>query len=104
MSAQEELRRRIQLILQIARERLTLDPNDADALFALAAVQATLNEAEGGIQTLDRLAEIQPNYPGLWVLKAKLHARLGQEDLARQSRIRGSQESQGPAKIGRAHV
>ena len=98
MSAQEELRRRIQLILQIARERLTLDPNDADALFALAAVQATLNEAAGGIQTLDRLAEIQPNYPGLWVLKAKLHARLGQEDLAQQSRIRGSQESQGPAK------
>ncbi|HYT00620.1 MAG TPA: ATPase domain-containing protein [Thermoplasmata archaeon] len=89
--SQQERSRRLHLILQIASERLKLNPRDADALFALAAAQATLDDAKAGVQSLDRLAELDPNYPGLWVLKTKLHARLGQADLARQSRIRALQ-------------
>src|SRR5207244_8468836 len=45
----------------------------------------------GGLQALDRLAELDPTYPGLWVLKTKLHARLGEADRARQSRLRGQE-------------
>src|SRR5712691_5092945 len=87
----EEQPRRVNFIMQLARERLKLNPKDVDALFALAAAQATLNDAKGGAQTLERLAEIEPNYPGLWPLKTKLHAQLGEAEKARQSRLRGQQ-------------
>src|SRR2546425_12091993 len=88
LESQEERAQRLRVILQIATERLKLNPGDADALFAMAAAQATLDDAKGGVQTLERLADLDSKYPGLWVLKTKLHARLGQADLARQSRMR----------------
>src|SRR2546422_11043276 len=88
LESQEERAQRLRLILQIATERLKLNSGDADALLAMAAAQATLDDAKGGVQTLERLADPGPEYPGLWVLKTKLHARLGQADLARQSRLR----------------
>ncbi|HYY48999.1 MAG TPA: ATPase domain-containing protein, partial [Thermoplasmata archaeon] len=78
LESQEERARRLTLIMQIAGERLKLDPRDADALFAMAAAQATLDDPRGGLESLDRLAELDPSYPGLWVLKTKLHARLGE--------------------------
>ncbi len=92
LESQDERARRLHLIMQIASERLKLNPRDPDALFALAAAQATLDDAAGGVQTLDRLAGLDPNYPGLWVLKTKLHARLGQTDLAKESRVRAAKE------------
>src|SRR5881296_2888435 len=88
LESQDERAQRLRLILQIATERLKLNPRDADALFAMAAAQATLDDAKGGLETLDRLAQIDSAYPGLWVLKTKLHAKLGQADLARLSRVR----------------
>ncbi|HYV08445.1 MAG TPA: hypothetical protein VEL81_02575 [Thermoplasmata archaeon] len=92
VESQDERARRLHLIMQIASERLKLNPSDPDALFALAAAQATLDDAAGGVQTLDRLAALDPKYPGLWVLKTKLHARLGQTDLAKESRVRALEE------------
>src|SRR6266704_121099 len=92
LESQDERARRLHLIMQIASERLKRNPRDPDALFALAAAQATLDDAAGGVQTLDRLAGLDPNYPGLWVLKTKLHARLGQTDLAKESRVRAAKE------------
>src|SRR5213596_961392 len=91
LESQEERARRLSLIMQIARERLKLDPKDSDALFAMAAAQATLDDPRAALQSLDRLAELDPAYPGLWVLKTKLHARLGEADRARQSRLRADQ-------------
>jgi len=91
LESQDERGQRLRLILQIATERLKLNPDDADALFAMAAAQATLDDAKGGLQTLDRLAELDPAYPGLWVLKTKLHAKLGQSELAQKSRLRAQQ-------------
>src|SRR5213596_1766748 len=88
LESQDERAQRLRLILQIATERLKLNPRDADALFAMAAAQATLDDAKGGLETLDRLAQIDSAYPGLWVLKTKLHAKLCQADLARLSRVR----------------
>ena len=87
----EESPTRAYLIMQIARERLKLNPGDADALFAMAAAQATLDDARGALDGLERLAQIDDRYPGLWVLKAKLHARLGDVERARQSRVRAEQ-------------
>src|SRR6058998_428750 len=98
LESQDERGQRLRLILQIATERLNLNPRDADALFAMAAAQATLDDAKGGLQTLDRLAALDSAYPGLWVLKTKLHAKLGQADLARQSRMRAQQSEPEAAK------
>src|SRR5438552_11267657 len=98
LESQEERAQRLRLILQIATERLKLNPGDADALFAMAAAQATLDDAKGGLETLDRLAGLDSAYPGLWVLKTKLHAKLGQADLARQSRVRAQQSEPEAAK------
>src|SRR5213593_493405 len=98
LESQDERGQRLRLILQIATERLKLNPRDADALFAMAAAQATLDDAKGGLETLDRLAALDPAYPGLWVLKTKLHAKLGQADLARQSRMRAQQSEPEAAK------
>src|SRR2546426_3824990 len=91
LESQEERARRLSLIMQIASERLKLNSKDTDALFAMAAAQATLDDPRGGLQALDRLAELDPTYPGLWVLKTKLHDRLGEADRARQSRLRGQE-------------
>src|SRR3989441_4194362 len=98
LESQDERAQRLRLILQIATERLNLNPGDADALFAMAAAQATLDDAKGGLETLDRLAALDSAYPGLWVLKTKLHAKLGQADLARQSRMRAQQSEPEAAK------
>ncbi len=98
LESQDERAQRLRLILQIATERLKLNPRDADALFAMAAAQATLDDAKGGLQTLDRLADLDAAYPGLWVLKTKLHAKLGQGELARESRLRAQQTEPEAAK------
>jgi KaiC/GvpD/RAD55 family RecA-like ATPase len=95
LESQGERARRLSLIMQIASERLKLDPKDADALFAMAAAQATLDDPRAALESLDRLAGLDPNYPGLWVLKTKLHARLGEADRARESRLQ-AQRAEGP--------
>ena len=84
----EESPTRAYLIMQIARERLRLNPSDSDALFAIAAAQATLDDARGALEALEQLAQVDERYPGLWVLKTKLHARLGDVVRARQSRAK----------------
>src|SRR5256884_1090544 len=102
--SQDARAQRLRLIPHIATERLKLNPQDADALFAMAAAQATLDDAKGGLDTLDRLAQIDSAYPGLWVLKTKLHAKLGQADLARQSRVRALESEPEAAKAVDATV
>jgi len=89
--SKEESPTRAYLIMQIARERLKLNPSDADALFAMAAAQATLDDARGALEALDRLSKIDERYPGLWVLKTKLHARMGEAERARASRAKAEQ-------------
>jgi len=87
----EESPTRAYLIMQIARERLKLNADDADALFATAAAQATLDDVRGALEALQRLSKVDDRYPGLWVLKTKLHARLGQVNEARVSRKRAEE-------------
>src|SRR3989442_500403 len=64
LESQDERAQRLRLILQIATERLKLNPGDADALFAMAAAQATLDDAKGGLGTLERPPAPYPAHPG----------------------------------------
>src|SRR5256712_11216706 len=77
LESQDERGQPLRLILQIATERLKLNPGDTDALFAMAAAQATLDDAKGGLQTLDRLADPESAGPRLWGLKKEIHAKPG---------------------------
>jgi len=77
---------RAAMILRIAEERIRIDPNDADALFAKASALAAMGDMRGAIGSLNALATANDTYPGLWVLRAKLFARMGDPESARESR------------------
>ncbi len=85
------LRRRVQGMADLARERLRRDPEDADALFALAAAEAVLGSAAVAIELLDRLQALDDRYPGLWDLKAKLYAGLGDAGHWEEARVRANE-------------
>ena len=59
--------------------RLEADPNDPDAMFVRAAILGVLGEPESALATLESLSRVDPHYPGLWHLKARLHEDLGDE-------------------------
>ncbi|HKZ63231.1 MAG TPA: ATPase domain-containing protein [Thermoplasmata archaeon] len=87
--------------LAVAERRLRRNPRDADALFVRAAVQARAEDLRGAIATLETLADVDETYPGLWVLKTKLHARRGelqkaQESLARRLEVEKRPERPAP--------
>ena len=62
--------------------RLREDPRDPDALFARAAILASLGRRAEALVTLDRLARLAPTYPGLWRFKARLFRDLGDPRMA----------------------
>src|SRR6266540_1042011 len=95
---------RLQLIMQLADERLKLNPRDADALFAMASAQEALDDARGALKSLDRLVEFDSNYPGVWALKAKLHSRLGQADLAQRSQVQSQERDASGGKTNGSTV
>jgi len=74
-------------LLAFAEERLRKDPHDPDALFVIAAARAKAKDLGEAVAILEKLAEVDDAYPGLWVLKTMLHAKLGQLDKAQESRM-----------------
>ncbi len=100
----EPARQRLQLIMQLADERLKLNPRDADALFAMASAQEALDDARGALKSLDRLVEFDSDYPGVWALKAKLHSRLGQADLAQRSQVQSQERDASGGKTNGSTV
>ncbi|MBI4416741.1 MAG: hypothetical protein HY557_07145 [Euryarchaeota archaeon] len=78
-------------LLATVEQRLAVNPRDADALFVKAAAEAKLEDLAGSIATLEVLAKVDEAYPGLWVLKAKLHARRGEREKAKESRLRAQE-------------
>src|SRR3990170_3875914 len=76
------------LILGIMEQRLREDPRDADALFMIAAARAKAQDLGGAIEYLEKLAQVDETYPGLWILKTKLHAQRGELQKAEESRAR----------------
>ncbi len=73
----------------IVREHLDKNPNDVDALFVLAALRAQDGRLEEGLTILNRVLVIDPNYPGAWFFKEKLHRMRGEPDAAETARRLG---------------
>ncbi len=73
----------------LVREALAKDENDPDALFVLAALRAQAGHPEEGLSILDRVLVIDPDYPGAWFFKEKLHKMRGEIGPAENARLRG---------------
>jgi tetratricopeptide (TPR) repeat protein len=73
----------------LVRDALRKDANDPDALFVLAALRAQEGHPEEGLTILDRLLVIDPDYPGAWFFKEKLHRMRGETRLADFARRQG---------------
>ncbi len=78
--------------VRAANERLSLDPRDADALFTTAALLARQGKLETAAHALDRIADIDTDYPGLWRFLARLYEALEEERLAGLCLSRASME------------
>jgi len=70
-------------------DRLSADPEDPDALFALAAYLGAEHQSKEAIGLLNDLEKIAPDYPGLWLLKARIYEEAGEKRLASICRERG---------------
>lgn len=62
--------------------RLEKNPLDPDALFARAAILATLGQYQDALESLTTLAKVAPRYPAVWRLKARLYKDIGDERTA----------------------
>jgi tetratricopeptide (TPR) repeat protein len=87
--------------VDVARTRLTEDEDDPDALFAMAAHLSVSGEHEEALEFLVRLTAVDPRYPGLWWVKAKVFLDAGKPDAARAS-ARMAQEIWNEARTGTA--
>lgn len=80
-----EVRRRQALFenrIQSIDQRLAANPEDADALFAKGTYLAMQRRHLEAVQALDQVTRINPRYPGVWFLKAKVHQTLGNARMA----------------------
>ncbi len=69
----------------LARARLKEDEDDAGALFTLAAYLAVRGHHEEALEHLIRLTALDPRYPGLWWVKARVFLEAGKTEAARSS-------------------
>ncbi len=67
---------------------LDLDENDTDALFTLGAYLLLDGKAQEALDTLNRLTLLDPDYPGLWRVKAQVFEKLGKKGAAAWARER----------------
>ncbi len=79
---------KIKEIYERCEEKLKEDPKDLDALFTKAAALARMKEYDPAIGVLNELTKHDPRYPGIWMLKAKIYDRLGDEVKANLCRQR----------------
>ena len=77
----------------LVRERLSRDANDTDALFTLAALHVHEGRLGEGLLVLDRVLRLDPDYPGAWVFKAKVHRLRGEPDAAADASARAERSS-----------
>jgi len=67
---------------QILNERLAVNDRDPDALFTLAALRTIQGRFEEALEWLGLLEEVEPRYPGVWRLKAKIYELKGDAETA----------------------
>ena len=73
----------------LVNEALRKDANDPDALFVLAALRVQSGHPDDGLSILDRLLVIDPDYPGAWFFKEKLHRMRGEDGKAESAHRQG---------------
>ena len=66
-------------VVQAAQHRLLEDPGDADALFAVAAWDEIGGDLDNAMDLLNRLVSKEPDYPGVWWLRARVLKEMGRE-------------------------
>lgn len=64
--------------------RLRVNPKDPDALFASAALMAARQRFSRAIQLLDMLGQLDAEYPGLWLFKARVYREWGDPQMEAQ--------------------
>ena len=82
---------RVFRILETSESRLKENPNDVDALFAKATALAALERYDDSMKALNELTKINHKYPGLWLLKSKIYADMGDAQKAKLCRDRSQQ-------------
>jgi tetratricopeptide (TPR) repeat protein len=70
---------------------LELDEDDTDALFTLGAYLLLDGKVEKALETLNRLTLLDPTYPGLWWVKARVFEKLGNAKAAESAIARAQQ-------------
>ncbi len=73
----------------LVNEALQKDANDPDALFVLAALRVQDGHPDDGLSILDRLLVLDPDYPGAWFFKEKIHRMQGEERKAESAHRQG---------------
>lgn len=66
-----------------SRARLQRDERDRDALFTLGAYLALQGQEPEALELLNELSKLDPAYPGLWWLKARVFQQMGNEKAAK---------------------
>ncbi len=73
----------------LVRDALERNEDDPDALFVLAALRVQAGRSDEGLSILDRVLRIDPDYPGAWFFKEKVHRMRGEAEQAESARRRG---------------
>jgi len=77
---------------------LATDSRNLDALFAKGAALAQMERYEEAIRALNGVTRLEPRYPGVWLLKAKVYGHLGKPKMAESCRERAI-ELQGKERL-----
>ena len=67
---------------KILDERLQANENDPDALFTLVALRTLQGRFDEALRWLEHLEMVEPRYPGIWRLKAKIYELKGDAEMA----------------------
>ncbi len=92
-SALEERRRNEELALisrrlKLCEDTLRRDPDDTDALFTKGVFLAKIREWRRALECIERVTDLDPEYPGVWRTKAVIHVKLGETAAAEACRQR----------------
>ncbi len=72
--------------LKECEDALRNNPADVDALFTKGVFLARIGEYWWSLHCLDRVTELNSEYPGVWHLKSSLYLRVGDHGKARACR------------------
>lgn len=79
--------------LKLCDDTLRADPDNTDALFTKGVFLAKIREFRRALQCLERVVDLDPEYPGVWRTKAVIHVQLGETAEAEACRRRASAEA-----------